>query len=269
MRNRTLYEALMDFPLAQTGGQLTFLHRLCRENNWTLAYGRRAIDEYKRFVYLAMVSPMPVTPSDAVDQVWHLHLLYTRSYWEDLQAILGRPLHHGPTAGGREEDAKFENWYERTKALYESEFGAEPPPELWPTSEERFHPGHRFRRLDAALHWIIPKPALYWRRSAAALAAMPLTLPLLAASGGVDFLVILVLAWLAILAIGMVIAANATSRQRRRRGTDSSGASGCGGGGCSSGSSGGDCGDGGGSCDGGSSGCGGGGCGGGGCGGGD
>lgn len=267
MRNRSLYEALMDFPLAQTGGRLTFLHRLCRENNWNADFGRQAIDEYKRFVYLAMVSPMPVTPSDAVDQVWHLHLLYTRSYWDDLQAILGRPLHHGPTAGGQEEDAKFENWYERTKALYESEFGEEPPPELWPPSGAQFHPQQRFRRLDAALHWVIPKPSLYWRRTAAALAAMPLTLPLLAAGGGVDFLMILLLAWFAILAIGMLIAASSTPSRRDKRKADSGGSSGCGGGdGCSSSS---DCGDSGGSCDGGSSGCGGGGCGGGGCGGGD
>ena len=125
MRNRSLHEALTDFPLAQTGGELTFLQRHCRENDWTLEYGRRAIGEYKRFVYLAMVSTMPVTPSGDIDQVWHLHLLYTRSYWEDLQAILGRPFHHGPTAGGQAEDTKYENWYERTKALYESEFGTE------------------------------------------------------------------------------------------------------------------------------------------------
>ena len=211
MRNRTLYEDLMNFPLAKTGGALTFLSRLCRENKWTRDYGEQAIDEYKRFVYLAMVSPMPVTPSDAVDQVWHLHLLYTRSYWDELQAILGRPLHHGPTAGGRDEDEKFDNWYERTKALYESEFGVEPPVEVWPSAAIRFYPRQRFCRLDAALHWIIPKPALAWRRSAAALAALPLTLPLLAAGDSLDFLYILIGVWILLLvAVGLMAVAIST-----------------------------------------------------------
>ena len=268
MRNRSLYEALTDFPLAQTGGQLTFLHRLCRENGWTAEYGRQAIDEYKRFVYLAMVSPMPVTPSDDVDQVWHLHLLYTRSYWNDMQAILGQPLHHGPTGGGQDEGTKFENWYERTKALYESEFGTEPPPHIWPPSDIRFNPRQHFRRLDAALHWIIPKPALQWRRSAAALAALPLTLPLLAASGdSADFFVLLILAGFAVALLIIILAASGKRTRRRTNQADSGGVSS--GGGCSSFfsscSSGSNCGDSGGSCGdgGGSSGCGGG------CGGGD
>src|SRR5881394_4443252 len=126
MTKQELYKALIEFPLEGNGGQLRFVDRLCRENGWTLSHGKRAIEEYKRFVYLAIVSPEPVTPSQAVDQVWHLHLVYTRSYWDELCGkILGRPLHHGPTEGGAKEDAKFNDWYERTKALYASEFGEE------------------------------------------------------------------------------------------------------------------------------------------------
>lgn len=255
MRNKDLHEALVAFPLAQTGGELSFLDRLCRENQWTAGFGLRAIGEYKRFIYLAVVSPTPVTPSDEVDQVWHLHLVYTRSYWEDLQAILGRPLHHGPTAGGRDEDDKFAGWYERTKLLYESEFGEKPPVELWPPSEIRFHPGQRFRRLDAGAHWIIAKPTRQWWQQAAGWAPLPLSLPLLAASGG------LTLFLFAILFIAVVLIAIDASGKPRRSSSS--------GGGCSSfigcGSSSGDCGD---SGDCGGSGCGSGGCGGGGCGGG-
>ncbi|MEK6230809.1 MAG: hypothetical protein N2A42_03075 [Luteolibacter sp.] len=33
--------------------------------------------EYKRFVALAMLAGHPVTPSEEVDQAWHLHLVYT------------------------------------------------------------------------------------------------------------------------------------------------------------------------------------------------
>ena len=263
MRDRNLHEALEGFPLAQTGGELTFLDRLCRENNWPYDFGHRAIGEYKRFVYLAMVSPMPVTPSDEVDQVWHLHLLYTRSYWEEMTKLLPRPLHHGPTSGGQEEDEKFGGWYERTKALYESEFGEEAPPDLWPPPAVRFSPGQRFRRLDAARHWIVPKPAWRIRQGAAAFAALPLVFPLLAAGmAGSTILVMILLAWFVM--VTMVAAMNSPGNKRKKDGSDGGGS--CGGGGSSSSS--GDCGDGGGSGDCGGSGCGGGGCGGG-CGGGD
>lgn len=258
MQNRELYEALVEFPLAQTGGELTFLERLCRENLSTSHFGLRVIGEYKRFVYLAMVSPAPVTPSEEVDQVWHLQLVYTRSYWEGLQAILRRPLHHGPTAGGREEDDKFLDWYGRTKLFYEDEFGEKPPADVWPAAEVRFDPQQRFRRLDASAYWIIAKPGRRWWRRAAGLAALPACLPLLAASGGLAVFVLF-----AILAIAVSLIVAAAVRDRRdRRGSGGGGNSGCSSFLSSCGSSDGDCG--GSGC--GSSACGGGGCGGGGCG---
>lgn len=264
MQNKELHEALAGFPLAETGGEVTFLRRLCRENQWTAEFGLRTIDEYKRFVYLAMVSPAPVTPSREVDQVWHLHLLYTRSYWEDLRAILGRPLHHGPTAGGQQEDEKFHGWYERTKLLYESEFRQKPPADLWPPAEVRFDPRQRFRRLDVSAHWIIAKPKPWWWHRMAAFAAPPLSLPHLAASG--DFAIYTLFGiLLAILIVFVILTALGSSRRRRKRDSSDEDGDGCTGFLFSCGSGGSDDGDcGGGSGDGG--GCGGGGCGGGGCG---
>ena len=95
------------------------------------------IAEYKKFVFLAATSPRPVTPSDAVDQAWHLHLLYTESYWSELcGAVLGRPLHHGPTRGGDAEQRKFGDWYAATLERYEHAFGAPPPRDIWPLPEE-------------------------------------------------------------------------------------------------------------------------------------
>ena len=66
------------------------------------------ISEYRRFVFLALAAGHPVTPSDQVDQAWHLHLLYTNSYWNRFCGeTLGRRLHHGPTQGGASERDKF------------------------------------------------------------------------------------------------------------------------------------------------------------------
>jgi len=50
-----------------------------------------------------------VTPSDTVDQAWHLHLIYTGHYWEELCGkVLGLQLHHEPSAGGAVEGGKYE-----------------------------------------------------------------------------------------------------------------------------------------------------------------
>jgi hypothetical protein len=39
------------------------------------------------------ISTHIVTPSEQVDQVWHLHLTYTRSYWDEFcPNVLGQPF---------------------------------------------------------------------------------------------------------------------------------------------------------------------------------
>src|ERR1700730_3394403 len=77
-----------------------FHHRLMQHNKWTDEFAGRVTEEYRRFLYLAARGRHPVTPSDTVDQAWHLHLIYTRYYWEELCGnILGLDLHHEPSAG--------------------------------------------------------------------------------------------------------------------------------------------------------------------------
>src|SRR5687767_14921571 len=83
------------YSLDEPGAPLAFSARLARENGWTAAYADRVIEEYKRFVLLAISAGHPVTPSEQVDQAWHLHLLYTETYWLHFcPQVLGRPLHH-------------------------------------------------------------------------------------------------------------------------------------------------------------------------------
>ena len=58
---------------------LNFTRRLARDHGWSLEDARAAVDAYRRFCFLAIVSPTPVTPSEIVDEVWHQHLdLFTR-----------------------------------------------------------------------------------------------------------------------------------------------------------------------------------------------
>lgn len=152
-----LWRRLQRFELDDPSSRLPFTRRLARENGWRLGYTLRVVQEYRRFVYLAMVAGHEVTPSDEVDQAWHLHLIYTRSYWEDLCGeVLGRSLHHGPTRGGGAEQSRYSDQYEATLESYRRVFGVEPPADIWPPSAERFGIDAVRVRRDAA--WTLPKP---------------------------------------------------------------------------------------------------------------
>ena len=138
-RDDALWQRIADYQIGPPDASLTFAARLARENRWTLAYAERVIGEYKCFCYLAISAGHEVTPSDAVDQAWHLHLTYSRDYWQTFcRDVLGAELHHGPTRGGNAERHRFYNQYAQTLAAYEAAFGTPPPADIWPGAARRF-----------------------------------------------------------------------------------------------------------------------------------
>ena len=153
-----LWEKIASFELDEAGSQFPFTSRLAREQGWTHVFAGRVVMEYKRFIALAMMAGHPVTPSEEVDQVWHLHMVYTRSYWQGLcRDILGRELHHSPTSGGMAENEKFNDWYGKTLESYRQIFGTEPPADIWPPAEKRFANAGSGRWVDSSKFWLVPK----------------------------------------------------------------------------------------------------------------
>jgi hypothetical protein len=134
-----LWQRLAEYEIGPQAATLSFAKRLARENRWREDFARRVILEYKRFCYLAVTAREEVTPSDAVDQVWHLHLTYSRDYWDVFcREILGTQLHHGPTRGGQSERKRYYDQYAATLLLYEEAFGEPPPADIWPGARRRF-----------------------------------------------------------------------------------------------------------------------------------
>ena len=161
--HQDLFNRIQAFSFDGRECALPFADRLARENQWSDMHAERVISEYKRFIFLAMVAGHPVTPSDEVDQVWHLHLLYTRSYWERFcGGVLGKQLHHEPTKGGQDEGSKFVDWYDRTLESYRRFFGP-PPMDIWPCPAIRFGEDLYFTRVNTRRNWIIPR---IWLRPA-------------------------------------------------------------------------------------------------------
>ena len=119
----------LDDPMSEYG----FSTRLANENYWTRDFTKKAIVEYKKFMYLAGTSDFMVSPSEIVDVVWHQHLIFTNSYTEFCN-ILGKNIQHVPSTHNKEDHEKFRQAKERTKKLYNETFG-EQPPEIWDYSD--------------------------------------------------------------------------------------------------------------------------------------
>jgi len=152
-----LWDNIQDYEIDNPESDFTFTDRLARENGWKIGYSLRAIDEYKRFMFLACVSGHSVTPSDPVDQVWHLHLLYTQSYWvEFCKHILGKEIHHGPTKGGTEEGDRYRDLYSKTINSYKIFFIENPPKDIWQPANIRFSEIN-FKRVNMHRNWVLKK----------------------------------------------------------------------------------------------------------------
>jgi uncharacterized protein (TIGR04222 family) len=220
---RELWTRIAAHPIGGDAAH-SFAIRLAREQGWTRSEAAEAIDEYRRFCFLAFVAGHEVTPSEEVDAVWHLHLLYTRDYWDVFcVTVLGAPLHHGPTRCASQQ-AHYRDAYARTLASYAAYFGA-PSMQWWPGSAQRFQRKPAMTRIDRQRYWIVPRPR--WLRrpvraeAASLLAAALVAVPAIAAAAlpvnplewnGGDFLALFIAA-MVVAFVGSLILRAALRRQ--------------------------------------------------------
>ncbi len=126
-----LRRRLEEYSIDQAGALKPFSVRLAIEQGWTTEFTNRVIEEYKRYMFLCVVSETPMTPSHTVDEAWHLHLIYSRNYWEEFCLhVLRRIIHHDPGTGSEEDNHGLQEQYVRTLATYRNFFG-EPPDDIW------------------------------------------------------------------------------------------------------------------------------------------
>ena len=128
-----LMQRVTAYQLDDPASAVPFSARLAKEQRWKVPFAKRVCEEYKRFAYLAVVAGHPVTPSKAVDEAWHLHLIYSEKYWKEFcGTVLGQPLHHHPGSGEHQEGPKFHQQYANTVASYRRFFRENPPRDIWP-----------------------------------------------------------------------------------------------------------------------------------------
>lgn len=232
-----LWNRIKEFQFDKPNVTLTFAKRLARENGISEHFANELITEYRRFIFLCCVSEGQISPSRFVDLVWHLHLTYTRSYWNDLcKNTINRDLHHNPTEGGREEDLKYKDLYKKTLHLYEEFFASVPPAAVWPSENDP--PKKTSTEFEKSRYWVIPKPAFSFdrRRNSLSIVIVVLSALLLGCS---DYESIPLIVFVAVVVGVVLMLIRRRNRQGNGDGSSGCGSSGCGGGSDDSGDSGG------------------------------
>ena len=89
-----------------------------------------AVEEYRRFLVLKMENPsVKMVPTGLMDKAWHTHILDTRRYAEDCEAMFGRFLHHHPSYKGAESGQREDvltRASEVMSSLYSERYGHDP-----------------------------------------------------------------------------------------------------------------------------------------------
>lgn len=109
-----------------------FAAKVAKKHGWYDEFAFLAIREYKKFVFLGVISHYDVTPSVIIDKVWHEHQLFTKGYREFCANVLKQHFDHSPELiPFNSQTEVFNAQYQKTLAFYEHEFGTRPPPEIW------------------------------------------------------------------------------------------------------------------------------------------
>jgi hypothetical protein len=233
-KEKKLWQRISDFPIDDPDAKFPFSRKLAKEQKWTYDFTLGAIQEYRKFIFLCCISPLGAAPSQVIDEVWHLHLIYTENYWEEFcEKTLNMKIHHHPSSGGPQQKDKHILWHLDTLEQYRSIFNHAPPPAYW--IDERF----------------ITSANYFFKSLLKKTLRFGLLIPLLFLAG-CDGGVVSGLAIFMVIIIVTGISSLAASRNTEDRQKDQSGgyscSSGSGSGGCGSSCSGGGCGGGCGGC---------------------
>ncbi len=108
---------------------LTFIvNKLCSDlyelPRWPASLAAQAVQLYKDFLWLHSMFPKEeIVPTRDIDECWHLHILNTKRYAKDCEALFGGFFHHQP-ADLEDADslAALVPLFKNTQTLYEKEF---------------------------------------------------------------------------------------------------------------------------------------------------
>lgn len=72
------------------------LHRMVDKYGWTTERAADVFEDLKQFLYLATIAKGTLAPSEAIDDMWHNFILFTRDYHDFCNRVAGMLIHHRP-----------------------------------------------------------------------------------------------------------------------------------------------------------------------------
>ncbi|CCQ98490.1 conserved hypothetical protein [[Clostridium] ultunense Esp] len=84
-------------------------------------------ERYRKFLFLKQLYPKKrFSPAFDIDEMWHLHMLHPRQYYNDCIKLFGDILDHNGGFGKKEEELPLLlEYFNETKQLWEKEFREE------------------------------------------------------------------------------------------------------------------------------------------------
>jgi hypothetical protein len=95
-----------------------------KKTGWTRRDAKIGVRLYKNYLLLLKKygAKYILPPSLEIDDLWHQHILNTKRYHKDCQAIFGKYLHHNPADLAKEKKL-YDKYFEKTQELYYKMFG--------------------------------------------------------------------------------------------------------------------------------------------------
>ncbi|MCE0975440.1 MULTISPECIES: glycine-rich domain-containing protein [Pseudomonas] len=71
-----------------------------KNGEWTRERAEKAVQNYTRYMAVTKaLGGLQMVPNGDIDEIWHMHILDTRAYMADCNALFGEYLHHYPYFG--------------------------------------------------------------------------------------------------------------------------------------------------------------------------
>ena len=103
--------------------------KMVERDGWLRSDARRCCELYRRYLFLRRKysHDHKLPPSKEIDEVWHYHILDTKKYRRDCDAIFGEYHDHYPYFGFDDltEHGDLSEAFETTKIFFSEEFNGE------------------------------------------------------------------------------------------------------------------------------------------------
>lgn len=94
-------------------------------DKWDLDRAAKAVLDYQRYMSVTKaLGGIQLVPNADIDEIWHMHILDTRAYMDDCNALFGEYLHHYPYFGmlGEENQQQWFDVQNQSEKLWQNLF---------------------------------------------------------------------------------------------------------------------------------------------------